>query len=73
MSGLDEMSGPPVTAIAAADNPAAVGTMSAVAEAGRRVSGHVAHSGYDVTVRSATREVSLSSGDADVPARNPLP
>src|ERR671920_721966 len=54
-----------VTAIAAVNDLAAVGAMSAVADAGRRVPGDVAVTGYDDTFVSAIRQVSLTSVNPD--------
>jgi DNA-binding LacI/PurR family transcriptional regulator len=54
-----------VTAIAAVNDLAAVGAMSAVADAGLRVPGHVAVTGYDDTFVSAIRQVSLTSVNPD--------
>ena len=55
----------PVTAIAAVNDLAAVGAMSAVADAGLRVPGDVAITGYDDTFVSAIRQVSLTSVNPD--------
>jgi DNA-binding LacI/PurR family transcriptional regulator len=55
----------PVTAIAAVNDLAAVGAMSAVADAGLRVPGDVALTGYDDTFVSAIRQVSLTSVNPD--------
>lgn len=55
----------PITAIAAVNDLAAVGAMSAVADAGRRVPGDVAVTGYDDTFVSAIRQVSLTSVNPD--------
>ena len=55
----------PVTAIAAVNDLAAVGAMSAVADAGLRVPGDVAVTGYDDTFVSAIRQVSLTSVNPD--------
>jgi DNA-binding LacI/PurR family transcriptional regulator len=57
--------GRPVTAIAAVNDLAAVGAMSAVADARRRVPGDVAVTGYDDTFVSAIRQVSLTSVNPD--------
>jgi DNA-binding LacI/PurR family transcriptional regulator len=57
--------GRPVTAIAAVNDLAAAGAMSAVADAGLRVPGDVAVTGYDDTFVSAIRQVSLTSVDSD--------
>jgi DNA-binding LacI/PurR family transcriptional regulator len=57
--------GRPVTAIAAINDLAAVGAMSAVADAGLRVPGDVAITGYDDTFVSAIRQVSLTSVNPD--------
>ena len=57
--------GRPVTAIAAVNDLAAVGAMSAVADAGLRVPGDVAVTGYDDTFVSAIRQVSLTSVNPD--------
>jgi DNA-binding LacI/PurR family transcriptional regulator len=54
-----------VTAIAAVNDLAAVGAMSAVADAGLRVPGDVAITGYDDTFVSAIRQVSLTSVNPD--------
>jgi DNA-binding LacI/PurR family transcriptional regulator len=54
-----------VTAIAAVNDLAAVGAMSAVADAGLRVPGDVAVTGYDDTFVSAIRQVSLTSVNPD--------
>jgi len=58
-------SGQPVTAITAVNDLAAVGAMSAVADAGLGVPGDVAVTGYDDTFVSAIREVSLTSVNPD--------
>jgi DNA-binding LacI/PurR family transcriptional regulator len=58
-------SGRPVTAIAAVNDLAAVGAMSAVADAGLQVPGDVAVTGYDDTFVSAIRQVSLTSVNPD--------
>lgn len=55
----------PVTAIAAVNDLAAVGAMSAVVDAGLRVPGDVAITGYDDTFVSAIRQVSLTSVNPD--------
>jgi DNA-binding LacI/PurR family transcriptional regulator len=57
--------GRPVTAIAAVNDLAAVGAMSAVADAGLHVPGNVAVTGYDDTFVSAIRQVSLTSVNPD--------
>ena len=57
--------GRPVTAIGAVNDLAAVGAMSAVADAGLRVPGDVAVTGYDDTFVSAIRQVSLTSVNPD--------
>ena len=57
--------GRPVTAIAAVNDLAAVGAMSAIADAGLRVPGDVAVTGYDDTFVSAIRQVSLTSVNPD--------
>jgi DNA-binding LacI/PurR family transcriptional regulator len=57
--------GRPVTAITAVNDLAAVGAMSAVADAGLGVPGDVAVTGYDDTFVSAIREVSLTSVNPD--------
>ena len=57
--------GRPVTAIAAVNDLAAVGAMSAVADAGLRVPGDVAVTGYDDTFVAAIRQVSLTSVNPD--------
>jgi DNA-binding LacI/PurR family transcriptional regulator len=57
--------GRPVTAIAAVNDLAAVGAMSAVADAGLRVPGDIAITGYDDTFVSAIRQVSLTSVNPD--------
>jgi DNA-binding LacI/PurR family transcriptional regulator len=57
--------GRPVTAIAAVNDLAAVGAMSAVADAGLQVPGDVAVTGYDDTFVSAIRQVSLTSVNPD--------
>ena len=54
-----------LTAIAAVNDLAAVGAMSAVADAGLRVPGDVAITGYDDTFVSAIRQVSLTSVNPD--------
>jgi DNA-binding LacI/PurR family transcriptional regulator len=54
-----------VTAIAAVNDLAAVGAMSAVADAGLRVPGDIAVTGYDDTFVSAIRQVSLTSVNPD--------
>jgi DNA-binding LacI/PurR family transcriptional regulator len=54
-----------VTAIAAVNDLAAIGAMSAVADAGLRVPGDVAVTGYDDTFVSAIRQVSLTSVNPD--------
>jgi DNA-binding LacI/PurR family transcriptional regulator len=53
------------TAIAAVNDLAAVGAMSAVADAGLRVPGDVAVTGYDDTFVAAIRQVSLTSVNPD--------
>jgi DNA-binding LacI/PurR family transcriptional regulator len=58
-------SGRPLTAIAAVNDLAAVGAMSAVADAGLRVPGDVAVTGYDDTFVAAIRQVSLTSVNPD--------
>ena len=58
-------SGRPVTAIAGVNDLAAVGAMSAVADAGLRVPGDIAVTGYDDTFVSAIRQVSLTSVNSD--------
>ena len=63
--------GRPVTAIAAVNDLAAVGAMSAVADAGLRVPGDVAVTGYDDTFVSAIRQVSLTSVNPDSSASGP--
>jgi DNA-binding LacI/PurR family transcriptional regulator len=60
--------GRPVTAIAAVNDLAAVGAMSAVADAGLGVPGDVAITGYDDTFVAAIRQVSLTSVNPDTPA-----
>ena len=55
----------PVTAITAVNDLAAVGAMSAIADAGLRVPCDVAVTGYDDTFVSAIRQVSLTSVDSD--------
>ena len=60
-------SGRPVAAIAAVNDLAAVGAMSAVADAGLRVPGDVAVTGYDDTFVAAIRQVSLTSVNPDSP------
>ena len=57
--------GRPATAIAAVNDLAAVGAMSAVAEAGLRVPDDIAVTGYDDTFVSAIRQVSLTSVNPD--------
>ena len=57
--------GRPITAIAAVNDLAAVGAMSAVADAGLRVPGDIAITGYDDTFVSAIRQVSLTSVNPD--------
>jgi DNA-binding LacI/PurR family transcriptional regulator len=57
--------GRPVTAIAAVNDLAAVGAMSAVADAGLRVPSDVAVTGYDDTFVAAIRQVSLTSVNPD--------
>jgi DNA-binding LacI/PurR family transcriptional regulator len=57
--------GRPVTAIAAVNDLAAVGAMSAIADAGLRVPGDVVVTGYDDTFVSAIRQVSLTSVNPD--------
>ena len=57
--------GRPITAIAAVNDLAAVGGMSAIADAGLRVPGDVAVTGYDDTFVSAIRQVSLTSVNPD--------
>jgi DNA-binding LacI/PurR family transcriptional regulator len=57
--------GRPVTAIAAVNDLAAVGAMSAVADAGFRVPSDVAVTGYDDTFVAAIRQVSLTSVNPD--------
>ena len=54
-----------MTAIAAVNDLAALGVMSAVADAGLRVPGDVAITGYDDTFVSAIRQVSLTSVNPD--------
>ena len=54
-----------MTAIAAVNDLAAVGAMSAVADAGLRVPGDIAVTGYDDTFVSAIRQVSLTSVNPD--------
>ena len=56
-----------MTAIAAVNDLAALGVMSAVADAGLRVPGDVAVTGYDDTFVSAIRQVSLTSVNPDSP------
>jgi DNA-binding LacI/PurR family transcriptional regulator len=55
----------PMTAIAAVNGLAAVGAMSAVADAGLRVPGDAAVTGYDDTFVAAIRRVSLTSVNPD--------
>jgi DNA-binding LacI/PurR family transcriptional regulator len=57
--------GQPVTAIAAVNDLAAIGAMSAVADAGLRVPGDIAITGYDDTFVSAICQVSLTSVNPD--------
>jgi hypothetical protein len=57
--------GRPVTAIAAVNDLAAVGAMSAVADAGLRVPSDVAVTGYDDTFVGAIRQLSLTSVNPD--------
>ena len=57
--------GRPITAIAAVNDLAAVGAMSAVADAGLRVPGDIAVTGYDDTFVAAIRQVSLTSVNPD--------
>jgi DNA-binding LacI/PurR family transcriptional regulator len=59
--------GRPVTAIAAVNDLAAVGAMSAVADAGLRVPGDVAVTGYDDTFVAAIRQVSADLGQPGQP------
>jgi DNA-binding LacI/PurR family transcriptional regulator len=54
-----------VAAIAAVNDLAAVGAMSAVADAGLRVPSDVAVTGYDDTFIAAIRQVSLTSVNPD--------
>ena len=54
-----------MTAIAAVNDLAAVGAMSAIADAGLSVPGDVAVTGYDDTFVSAIRQVSLTSVNPD--------
>jgi len=54
-----------VTAIAAVNDLAAVGALSAVADAGLGVPGDLAVTGYDDTFVAAIRQVSLTSVDPD--------
>jgi DNA-binding LacI/PurR family transcriptional regulator len=54
-----------ITAIAAVNDLAAVGAMSAVADAGLWVPGDIAITGYDDTFVSAIRQVSLTSVNPD--------
>jgi DNA-binding LacI/PurR family transcriptional regulator len=54
-----------VTAIAAINDLAALGAMSAVADAGLRVPDDIAVTGYDDTSVAAIRQVSLSSVNPD--------
>jgi DNA-binding LacI/PurR family transcriptional regulator len=58
-------SGRPITAIAAINDLAAVGAMSAVVDAGLRVPSDIAVTGYDDTFVSAIRQVSLTSVNPD--------
>ena len=58
-------SGRAITAITAVNDLAAVGAMSAVADAGLRVPGDVAVTGYDDTFVAAIRQVSLTSVNPD--------
>jgi DNA-binding LacI/PurR family transcriptional regulator len=55
----------PVTAIAAVNDLAAVGALSAVADAGMSVPGDIAVTGYDDTFVAAIRQVSLTSVNPD--------
>jgi len=55
----------PMTAIAAVNDLAALGAMSAIADAGLRVPDDVAVTGYDDTFVSAIRQVSLTSVNPD--------
>ena len=55
----------PVTAIAAVNDLAAVGALSAVADAGMAVPDDIAVTGYDDTFVAAIRQVSLTSVDPD--------
>lgn len=57
--------GRPVTAIAAVNDLAAVGALSAVADAGLAVPDDIAITGYDDTFVAAIRQVSLTSVDPD--------
>jgi DNA-binding LacI/PurR family transcriptional regulator len=57
--------GRPVTAIAAVNDLAAIGAMSAIADAGLRVPSDVAVTGYDDTFVAAIRQVSLTSVNPD--------
>ena len=58
-------SGRPITAITAVNDLAAVGAMSAIADAGLRMPGDVAITGYDDTFVAAIRQVSLTSVNPD--------
>ncbi len=60
-------SGRSITAVAAVNDLAAVGAMSAVADAGLRVPDDVAVMGYDDTFVATIRQVSLSSVNPDSP------
>ncbi len=55
----------PVTAITAVNDLAAIGALSAVADAGMSVPGDVAITGYDDTFVAAIRQVSLTSVNPD--------
>jgi DNA-binding LacI/PurR family transcriptional regulator len=57
--------GPPITAITAVNDLAAVGALSAVADAGLTVPDNIAITGYDDTFVAAIRQVSLTSVNPD--------
>jgi DNA-binding LacI/PurR family transcriptional regulator len=58
--------GRPVTAIAAVNDLAAIGILSAVADAGLRVPDDLAVTGYDDTFVAAIRQISLTSVNPDI-------
>jgi DNA-binding LacI/PurR family transcriptional regulator len=62
-----------IAPVAAVNDLAAVGAMSAVADAGLGVPGDFAITGYDDTFVSAIRQVSLISVNPDSSASDPSP